>query len=123
MALEEFKGMVTLAGTVRPGALESNPTTSGPVAAGALAFTEQEVVLEEPREAAAQLREVTVTGRATVITPPVAAMSMALPAGDAPKIRVRPMEIEPAFKPSPTVTTAMLPSTIVLAFRPVARQV
>jgi hypothetical protein len=122
VALEEFNGIVTLAGTVRAGTLELNPTTSVPFVAAALRLTVQVVVPPEGRDVAAHPREVRVTGVPTKMLPPVAEMGMGYPASDAPKVLLTPIDIEPAAGASPTVTSAMPPSGIVFVLNPVARQ-
>ena len=122
VALEEFNGIVTLAGTARAATLELNPTTTAPFVAAALRLTVHVVVPPEDRELAAHPREVRVPGGATRMLPPVAEMGMGYAAPDAPKVLLTPIDIELAPGASATVTSAMPPSGIVFALGPVARQ-
>ena len=122
VALEEFSGIVTLAGTGREGRLELNPTTTGPLVAAALRPTVHVVAPPEDREVGAHTRELKVAGAATAMLPPVAETAMGYPATDAPKAPLTPMDIEPAFGASVTVTTATLPSGIVFVLSPFVRQ-
>ena len=96
-ALEEFSGIVTLAGTGREGTLELNPTTTGPPAAAELRPTVHVVAPPEDREVGAHTRELKVSGVPTAILPPVAETGMGYPATDAPKVSLTPMEIELAL--------------------------
>jgi hypothetical protein len=122
VALEEFKGTVTLAGTTSPDTVELSPTVTAPLVAAALRLTVQVVVPREDSELAAHPTEVRVTGVATRMFPPVAVMGMASPAMDPPKAPLTPMEIELALGASITVTTATLPSGIVFVLNPVVTQ-
>jgi hypothetical protein len=122
VALEEFSGIVTLAGTGREGRLELKPTTTGPLVAAALRPTVHVVAPPEDREVGVHTREVKVTGAATAMLPPVAETGIGYPATDAPKAPLTPMDIELALGESVTVTTARLPSGIVFVLSPLVRQ-
>jgi hypothetical protein len=121
--LEEFNGIVTLAGAISAGTLELNPTTIGPLVAAALKPTVHVVAPPEDREAGAHAREETVKAGVTRMFPPVADTGTGYPATDAPKVSLTSMYIELAVGASATVTTATLPSGIVFVFNPLVRQV
>jgi hypothetical protein len=122
VVLEEFSGIVTLAGTERAGTLELSPTKTGPLVAAALRPTVHVVAPPEAREVGAHTRELKVAGAATAMLPPVAETGTGYPATDAPKAPLMPMDIEPAFGASVTETTATLPSRIVFVLSPFVRQ-
>jgi hypothetical protein len=123
VALKEFNGIVTLAGTVRAGTLEFKPTTCAPFVAAALRLTVQVVVPPDGRELAAHPKEVRAAGAATRMLPPFAATGMASPATDAARAPLTPMEIELALGVRAIVTTATPPSGMVLVLSPAARQI
>jgi len=123
VALEAFRGIVTLAGTTKPGTLELSPTTTAPLVAAALKPTVQVAEPPEDSELGAQLTEVRVTVAATLMPPPVAEIGMAPPVGDAPRAPLTPIDTELVVEASVAVTVATTPFEIVFVFRPVARQV
>jgi hypothetical protein len=123
VALEEFIGIVTLAGAGRAGTLELNPTTTGPLVAAELRLTVQVVVPPEDREVGVHPREDMVKAGVTKMLPPVAETEIGYPATDAPRVPLTPMDIELAPWASTTVTTATLPSGIVFVLSPFVRQV
>jgi hypothetical protein len=123
VTLEEFNGMVTLAGTAKAGTLELNPTTTGPLVAAALRLTVHVIAPPEDREVGAHPREDTIKAGVTNMLPPVAETAIGYPATDAPRVPLRPMDIELALGASATVTTATLPSGIVFVLSPLVRQV
>jgi hypothetical protein len=57
VTVEEFNGIVTLAGTAMAGTLELNPTTTGPLVAAALRLTVHAVAPPEDREMGAHPRD------------------------------------------------------------------
>lgn len=131
VALEAFKGIVTVAGTTRAGTLELSPTATAAFVE-ALKLTVQVLVPPEDRELGAHATEVrvgggamggTTGGAAIVMLPPVAATGMAYPAGDAPRVPATAMGNEVAVGASTTLTTATLPSGITFELIPVARHV
>ena len=122
VALEEFTGIVTLAGTARPGTLEVNPATTGPLVAEALRLTVHVAVPPEDREVGAHPREDTVKGGVTKMLPLVAETEIGYPSTDAPRVPLMPMGIELALGVSATVTIATLPSGIVFVFSPLVKQ-
>ncbi len=123
VALDEFSGIVTLAGAARAGTLELNPTTTGPLVAAALRLTVQVVVPPEDREVGAHPMEDTVKAGVTEMLPPVAETLIEYPATEAPRVPLTPIDIELALWASAAVTTATLPSGIVFVLSPVVRQV
>jgi hypothetical protein len=123
VTLEEFNGIVTLAGAISAGTLELNPTTTGPLIAAVLRPTVHVVAPPEDREAGAHAREETVKAGVTKIFPPVAETETGYPSTDAPSVPLTPMAIELAVGASATVMTATLPSGIVFVFSPLVRQV
>jgi hypothetical protein len=123
VALDEFKGIVTLAGTARPGTLELNPTTTALLVAAALRLAVQVLVPPDDRELGAHTTEVRVTAVEMRMFPPVADMGMTFPAREAPIVPLTPMDIEVAFGASATVTTATLPFGIVFVLSPVVKHV
>ena len=121
VALEAFKGIVTLAGTTRAGRLELSPTTTAPLVAAALKLTVQVAEPPEDSELGAHPTDVRVTGAATLTLPPVAETVMAPPAGDAPRVPLTPIDTELALEASVAVTAATLPFGIVFVLSPLAR--
>jgi len=118
-ALEEFSGIVKLAGTERAATLELSPTTIGlPVAAPRLTVH----VLEPPEDNDVGVHASDVTDVATEMLPPVPDTGMGYPATDAPKMSVTPMDIELTPWASAAVTIATLPSGITFVLRPLVRQ-
>ena len=122
VALEEFSGIVTLAGAEREGRLELNPTTTGPLVAAELRPTVHVVAPPEDKDVGAHPRDVKVTGAATAMLPPVPDTGTGYPATDAPKAPLTPTDIELALGESVTVTTATVPSEIMFVFSPLVRQ-
>ncbi|MGO9256250.1 MAG: hypothetical protein ACLQU1_08115 [Bryobacteraceae bacterium] len=123
LAVVAAAATVTDAGTVSEVLLLDRVTTAPPAGAAWVKVTVQvdvefeAKVLGEHRRPVMPLRTVTV--------PPLPAMVVPIPAGDAPRAPI--MEIgttePPAAVPSVTVAVATVPLAIGVAFRPVATQV
>jgi len=115
---------VTLAGTVKLTLLLVKATVEPPVGAGALKVTLQALVPGPVNEAGLQVRPVTVTGGGTFTTPPVAEVAIDIAvedAEDAFMTWIGLLRLEPEERTKLAVTTT--PFGIVLAFRPLNRQV
>jgi hypothetical protein len=123
VTLEEFNGIVTLAGTATAGTLELKETTTGLLVPTPFRLTVQVVVPPEDTEVGAHPREDTLKAGVTKMLPPVAETEIGYPSTDAPRVPLTPMDIELALGARATVTTATAPSGIVFVFSPLVRQV
>jgi hypothetical protein len=123
VALAEFCGTVTLAGTVRPVELVAKPTVTAPTVDAALRLTVHVAAEPEESEVGEHASDVSVKGFVTAMLPPVVEMARPFPAKDAPIAPTTPIDVAPAPGEREIHTTARLPSEIVFAFIPLARHV
>ena len=77
----------------------------------------------EGRLVGLQLRDVKVSATAVVMVPPVATRGTAIPAGEAPKALVMPIEVAVVPGEIVAVMTAAAPFCIVFVFSPVSTHV
>jgi hypothetical protein len=119
------EGTVTEAGRVNAGLLEDSATVAFPLGAAAESVTVQVDVEPEAKVAGEQCKLAILSGGRTVIVPPVPAMLVPFPLGEAPPAPIREIgttEPLPAA-PSVTVAVATVPLPIELAFMPAPTQV
>jgi hypothetical protein len=117
-----FAATITDPGTVSAELVLVMVTLAPPVGAAFVSVIVQVVFAFAPTLAAAHCRDETVSGVATVTTPPVLVIAMPLPVGDAPRVLPRPM-VAPLLPESVTATVATIPSLMVPAFNPAAMQI
>jgi hypothetical protein len=123
LAVVAAAATVTEAGTVKAALLLLSATGAPPAGAALVRVTVQALVAFGPMVEGAQVNDESSTDVRTVIVPPVPAIIVPFPVGDAPTAAREIGTTEPpAAVPSTTVAVATVPLPIRPAFIPVARQ-